>query len=52
MDLVLDRIRKLADNCTGLQVDISFFMLALVEMIMVVKDNYTEMQVKFLISGC
>ena len=25
MDLVLDRIRKLADNCTGLQVENSFF---------------------------
>ena len=37
MDLVLDRIRKLADNCTGLQVDNSFLMSALVEMVALVK---------------
>ena len=47
----MDRIRKLADNCTGLQVENSFLMLALVEMvrmIMVVKDNCTGLQVEFL----
>ena len=53
VDLVLDRIRKLADNCTGLQVENSFLMLALVEMvrmIMALKDRW--LKVEFLVSGC